>query len=54
MAKRNWKKCPGPGKIGPRTIGMSTIAKCGNKLSVKKGHRICYTCEQKQRRVVNA
>ena len=54
MAKRNWKKCPGPSAGGPRYIGVSTVAKCGKKLSIKKGHAICYTCEQKRRRMVNA
>ena len=24
--------------------------KCGAKLSIKKGHKICYVCQQKQRR----
>jgi len=53
MAKRNWKKCPGPSIRGTRSVGQNNTAKCGNKLSIKKGHKICYTCEQKQRRVVN-
>ena len=50
MARRNWRQCPGSSAGGPRFIGASTVAKCGNKLSIKKGHELCYTCEQKRRR----
>ena len=27
-----------------------TKCRCGVKLHIKKGHKICYVCERKQRR----